>query len=65
MKGLGYGNGYKYAHDFPGHFVVQQNLPLSLQGKRYYTPSDQGYEKEVERRLKAWYGEWGQRGEQR
>ena len=65
MKGLGYGKGYKYAHDFPGHFVVQQNLPPSLQGKRYYTPSDQGYEKEIERRLRAWHGEWGQRGEKR
>ncbi|MEE8174664.1 MAG: replication-associated recombination protein A [Dehalococcoidia bacterium] len=65
MKGLGYGKGYKYAHDFPGHFVVQQNLPPSLQGKRYYTPSDQGYEKEIERRLRAWHGEWGQGGEKR
>jgi len=56
MKGLGYGKGYKYAHDFPGHFVEQQNLPDSLQGKRYYSPSDQGFEKEVERRIKTWWG---------
>ena len=54
MRELGYGKGYKYAHDFPGHFVEQQNLPDSLQGKRYYSPSDQGLEKEIERRLKAW-----------
>jgi len=53
---LGYGKGYKYAHDFPGHFVEQQNLPDALQGKRYYSPSDQGFEKEVERRIKAWWG---------
>jgi len=58
MKDMGYGKGYKYAHDYPGHFVEQQNIPDSLQGKRYYTPSDQGYEKEVAERLKAW---WQQR----
>ena len=54
MKGLGYGKGYKYAHDYPGHFVEQQNLPDALKGKRYYTPSDQGHEQEVKRRLKGW-----------
>ena len=57
LKGMGYGKGYKYAHDHPGHFIKQQNLPDSLQGKRYYTPSDQGYEKEVWARLKAWWQE--------
>jgi putative ATPase len=56
MKGMGYGKGYKYAHDFPGHFVKQQNLPDALKGKRYYSPSDQGFEKEVKRRLKEWRG---------
>jgi len=54
MKDIGYGKGYKYAHDYPGHFVKQQNLPDSLQGKRFYTPGDQGYEKEVSERLKGW-----------
>ena len=57
LKGMGYGKGYKYAHDHPGHFIKQQNLPDSLQGKRYYTPSGQGYEKEVSARLKAWWQE--------
>ena len=56
MRGLGYGKGYEYAHDHPGHFVEQQNLPTSLQGKHYYFPSDQGYEKEVNARLEAWWG---------
>ena len=55
MKELGYGEGYKYAHDYPEHFVEQQNLPDSLQGKRYYTPSDQGYEKQIIARLKGWW----------
>jgi len=60
MRELGYGKGYKYAHEFPGHFVEQQNLPDSLHGRRYYAPSDQGFEREIERRLKAW---WGKKGE--
>jgi putative ATPase len=56
MRQTGYGRGYKYAHDYPDHFVKQQNLPPSLQGKRYYTPGDQGYEKEIADRLKKWWG---------
>jgi len=55
MRDVGYGKGYKYAHNFPGHFVAQQNLPNSLQGKRYYEPSDQGFEKEIDSRLKKWH----------
>ena len=57
MKDIGYGKGYKYAHDYPGHFVKQQNLPDSLKGKRFYTPSDQGYEKQILARLKDWWPE--------
>jgi len=56
MKRVGYGKGYKYAHNFPGHFVEQQHLPDSLRSKRYYEPSDQGFEKEVEDRLTKWRG---------
>ena len=55
MRQLGHGKGYKYAHDYPGHFVEQQNLPDMIKGKRYYSPSDQGYEKEIRARLKAWW----------
>ncbi len=55
MKKLGYGQGYKYAHNYPEHFVKQQHLPESLQGKRFYTPGNQGYEKQVIARLKAWW----------
>ncbi|MFC1866072.1 replication-associated recombination protein A [Chloroflexota bacterium] len=54
MKNLGYGKGYKYSHNYPGHFVEQQNLPDSMQGKRFYTPGDQGYEKQIAERLKNW-----------
>jgi putative ATPase len=55
MQDSGYGKGYKYAHDYPGHFVEQQNLPDILKGKQYYSPSDQGYEKEIAARIKAWW----------
>ena len=59
MKELGYGKGYKYAHDYPGHFVPQPHLPDSLEGKQYYTPSEQGYEKQIISRLKAWLRDFG------
>ena len=57
MRRMGYGQGYKYAHDYPDHFVKQQNLPPALQGKRYYVPTEQGYEKEIGDRLKKSWGE--------
>jgi putative ATPase len=57
MRRMGHGQGYKYAHDYPDHFVRQQNLPPSLQGKHYYVPTEQGYEKEIANRLKKWWGE--------
>ncbi|MBN1374655.1 MAG: replication-associated recombination protein A [Dehalococcoidia bacterium] len=57
MKDLGYGKGYKYAHDFEGHFIEQQNLPESMKNKRYYFPSELGFEKTILARLKAWWGE--------
>ena len=59
MKDSGYGEGYKYAHDYPGHFVKQQNLPAALQGRRYYTPSEEGYEKKIVDRLKSWWRDLG------
>lgn len=60
MKDMGYGKDYKYAHDHEGNFVPMQNLPESLKGRRYYTPSDQGYETTVAERMKRW---WGDRSE--
>jgi len=55
MKEMGYGKDYKYAHNYPDHFVEQQNLPDRLKGKKYYTPSTQGYEKQIISRLKSWW----------
>ena len=57
MRGMGYGKGYKYSHDYEDHFAPMQNLPESLEGRRYYTPTDQGYEKEVAERLRRWWGD--------
>ena len=52
--GFGHGKGYKYPHDFPGHFTPQQYLPESMNGRRFYEPSDQGYELEIADRLDKW-----------
>ena len=54
MKDQGYGKGYQYPHDHPGHHVVADYLPESLRGRRFYQPGDQGYEKEIAKRLDAW-----------
>ncbi|MCX8118193.1 MAG: replication-associated recombination protein A [Desulfobacterota bacterium] len=54
MKDLGYGRDYKYPHDYPDHFVEEEYLPENLKGKIYYHPSEQGFEKEIKRRLEAW-----------
>jgi putative ATPase len=62
MKEAGYGRGYKYAHDYPGHFTRQQNLPDSLRGRRFYIPGDQGYEKTVSDRLKTWWQDTDEKG---
>jgi len=63
MKEMDYGKGYKYAHNYPGHFVEQQHLPESLQGKHFYTPGDQGYEKQVKTRLMNWWSKKKSPGE--
>ena len=57
MKDEGYGEGYKYAHDHEGSFTPMQNLPESLKGRRYYDPTDHGYEAQIAERLKRWWGE--------
>ena len=47
---LGHGVGYKYAHDYPNHYVRQQYLPNEIVGAKFYEPGDNGHEKEI----KAW-----------
>lgn len=54
---LGRGTGYLYAHDFPNHYVKQQYLPDELVGRRFYLPSEQGYEKQIREHLQKINGE--------
>lgn len=57
MKGLGYGKGYKYAHDYEDKITAMQCLPDSLTGREYYKPTEQGVEDRFKERLnsiKAW-----------
>ena len=44
---LGHGLGYKYAHDYPNHYVKQQYLPEALVGTKFYVPTEMGYEKQI------------------
>ena len=49
---LGHGTGYKYAHDYPNHYVEQQYLPYELSGREFYHPSGNGYEVKVKEHMK-------------
>jgi len=51
MKSLEYGKNYKYAHNFPEHYVSQDYLPRELKNKVYYQPADIGYEAKIKARL--------------
>jgi putative ATPase len=54
MKSLDYGKGYQYAHDDADAVADMDCLPPSLAGKKYYRPTDRGFEKEIKRRLDGW-----------
>jgi putative ATPase len=54
MKDLGYGKDYKYPHDYPGHFIEEEYLPENLKRRVYYQPSEQGFEREIKRRVDYW-----------
>ena len=49
---LGRGTGYKYAHDYPNHYVEQQYLPYELNGKEFYSPTGNGYENKIKEHMK-------------
>ncbi len=57
MEELGYGEEYKYAHDFPNHFVKQQFLPDSLQGTRFWTPQGSPAEQKIAEWMRYLWGE--------
>lgn len=46
-ESLGHGIGYKYAHDYPNHYVDQQYLPDEIRDEKFYIPSENGYEKNI------------------
>jgi putative ATPase len=54
MEKMGYGKDYRYAHNFPGQVVDQEHLPEKLRDRRYYVPSDSGFEKTIKERIEGW-----------
>jgi putative ATPase len=60
MASMGYGKGYRYPHDFPGHFVHEQYLPDELKDSVFYHPTDQGSEAQISQRLgRLWPERYG------
>jgi len=55
MEEMGYSKGYRYPHSFPGAFVEEEYLPEKIKKRRYYHPTDRGYEQEIRERLKKWW----------
>lgn len=49
---LGHGTGYKYAHDYPNHYVEQQYLPYELNGQEFYRPTGNGYEQKIREHMR-------------
>ncbi len=58
---LGHGTGYKYAHDYPNHYVEQQYLPYELNGQEFYQPTGNGYEAKIREHMK-WLKEEAAKG---
>jgi putative ATPase len=54
MKELEYGKDYEYAHSDPDAVTGMECLPPSLAGRKYYRPTERGFEKEIKRRLEGW-----------
>ena len=53
MSELGYADGYKYAHDYPGHFTDLEFMPSELSGRRFYDPADNKHEEGLRSRLES------------
>ena len=51
MKQLDYGKGYKYAHNYQAGFAEQTHLPEQISKKKFYRPTDRGYEKLIIERM--------------
>lgn len=63
MSEMGYGEGYKYAHDYEGGFVEQEGLPPLLKDQIYYHPKEIGEEKQIKKRLTSWWRKRRKKGE--
>jgi putative ATPase len=61
MKDIGYGKDYKYPHDYQDHFVEEEYLPENLRGRTYYHPTEQGFEREIKKRLEYWRRKKGEK----
>lgn len=59
MEDLGYADGYKYAHDYPGHFADLEFLPPDLAGTRFYEPAENRKEEEMRSRLASLWEKYG------
>ena len=57
MKDLGYHDGYKYPHDYPGHFTPQQYMPDDLQGQVLWTPQHSPAEDVLAQRMRNYWGD--------
>ncbi len=62
MKELGYGSGYRYAHEVPAGYLRQDYLPEALLGARFYEPGVFGHERRIAERLKWWSEQGGEGG---
>lgn len=59
MEKVGYGTGYKYAHDFPGHFVDLEFMPEGLSGKKFWEPAENAAEEKLKARMDdLWQGKY-------
>jgi putative ATPase len=60
MKELGYGEEYKYSHDYDNHFVAQEFLPNEISGTTFYNPSEYSRERDLKEFLKErWKDKYG------
>jgi putative ATPase len=55
MKDIGYGKGYKYAHDFDNNFTALEFLPEEISGTMFYDPGNNARENELRKRLRDWW----------
>ena len=58
MEELGYSEGYKYAHDYEGHFVQQQYLPHTLRHEHFWTPQPNAQEDKMKERMNRLWGDY-------